>query len=52
MTVALECGDGVEFVLGEEPGVDLVDPGGRGDCVGDLGGVTGEHDDLAHAGAV
>jgi len=48
----LQRGDGVEFVLGQQTGVDLVDAGRGGHGVGDLGGVAGEHDDGAHARVV
>ena len=37
-----------ELVLGQQPGVDLVDPGGLSDGVRDQRGVAGEHDDLPH----
>ena len=49
---ALERGDDVEFALGQQTGVDLVDAGRGGHRVGDLGGVAGEHDDGTHAGVV
>jgi hypothetical protein len=52
VTPALQLRDDLELVLREENGMDLVDTRGRGDRLGDLPGVTGEHDDPLHPGRV
>lgn len=41
-----------ELALGEQPSVDFVNPGGLADGVRDQRGVTGQHDNLLHAGSV
>ena len=45
---ALQVGDDVELVLGQQAGVHLVDAGGGGHRIGHRLDVAGEHDDLLH----